>query len=71
MTQAGMEPATFRFVAQHLNHCAAAVPKREMCVMIFSTDLSETFLILKRMERDTTKNVNWSSKEVLVILVRN
>ena len=26
LTQAGIEPATFRFVAQHLNHCAAAVP---------------------------------------------
>ena len=23
---AGVEPATFRFVAQHLNHCATAVP---------------------------------------------
>ena len=23
---AGIEPATFRFVAQHLNHCATAVP---------------------------------------------
>ena len=27
MTPAGIEPATFRFVAQHLNHCASAVPK--------------------------------------------
>jgi len=26
MTSAGVEPATFRFVAQHLNHCATAVP---------------------------------------------
>jgi len=25
-TQAGIEPATFRFVALHLNHCATAVP---------------------------------------------
>jgi len=25
LTLAGMEPATFRFVAQHLNHCATAV----------------------------------------------
>jgi hypothetical protein len=28
MTPSGIEPATFRFVAQHLNHCATAVPKR-------------------------------------------
>ena len=26
MKPAGIEPATFRFVAQHLNHCATAVP---------------------------------------------
>ena len=24
MTPAGIEPSTFRFVAQHLNHCATA-----------------------------------------------
>jgi len=27
MTPVEIEPATFRFVAQHLNHCATAVPK--------------------------------------------
>ena len=27
LTPAGIEPATFRFVAQHLNHCAAMEPK--------------------------------------------
>ena len=26
MTPSGIEPATIRFVAQHLNHCATAVP---------------------------------------------
>jgi len=26
MTPSGIEPATFRFVAQHFNHCATAVP---------------------------------------------
>jgi len=25
MSPVGIEPATFRFVAQHLNHCATAV----------------------------------------------
>jgi len=27
VTPAGIEPATFQFVARHLNHCATAVPK--------------------------------------------
>ena len=26
MTPSGIEPATYRFVTQHLNHCATAVP---------------------------------------------
>ena len=26
MTPAGIEPATFQFVAQNLNHCATAIP---------------------------------------------
>jgi len=26
ITPAGIEPATFRFVVQHLNHCVTAVP---------------------------------------------
>ena len=29
VTPAGIEPATFRFVAQHLNLCATAVPKEK------------------------------------------
>ena len=29
LTPAGVEPAIFRFVAQHLNHCATAVPRIE------------------------------------------
>jgi len=28
MKPSGIKPATFRFVAQHLNHCATAVPNR-------------------------------------------
>jgi len=27
LTPAGIEPATFRFAAQHLNHCSTAVPR--------------------------------------------
>ena len=30
LTPAGIEPATLQFVAQHLNHCAAAVPQKDV-----------------------------------------
>ena len=45
VTPAGIEPATFRFVAQHLNHCATAVPKR----------LTGSYMFIKdRKDRSTT-----------------
>ena len=40
------------------------------CVLIFLQFLSETFLILRRIERHTIKNVYLSSCEVPVIIVR-
>ena len=41
MTPAGIEPATFRFVAQHLNHCASAVPVFSPRRIVNDTDVSE------------------------------
>ena len=35
VTQAGSKPATFRFVAQHLHHCATAVPQQKWALGIF------------------------------------
>ena len=42
----------------------------KMNVSIFSTNLSETFLILERTEREMIKNIYWFSREVTAILVR-
>jgi len=33
LTPYGIEPATFRFVAKHLNHCATAVPTKDTCLL--------------------------------------
>ena len=44
LTPAGIEPATFRFVAQHLNHCATAVPLHVKCPLllpVMKTEFSE------------------------------
>jgi hypothetical protein len=41
-----------------------------MCVLIFSITLSETFLILRRNERDMIKNVHWSWSKLRIIPIR-
>jgi hypothetical protein len=46
------------------------VTEYKMCVLIFSTNLSETLLTLRRTEREMIKNVHRSSCKVPVILVR-
>ena len=46
------------------------VTEHNMGVLIFSTILSENFLILIRIERDITINVHWSSCKVLIIIVK-
>ena len=46
------------------------ITEHEMCVLILSTVLAETFLILKRTERDIIIYIHTSSRKVPVIIVR-
>ena len=56
LTPAGIEPATFRFVAQHLNHCATEVP----------TNITTN---IKIKSNELTANNNWSpEKEYMSVL---
>jgi hypothetical protein len=46
------------------------VTEQKMCVLIFSTILSQIFLILRRIQRDIVINLNRSSSTVPVVLAR-
>jgi len=46
MTPAGIEPATFRFVAQRLNHCATEVPE----LYLYRLSLLELFPLSQRQQ---------------------
>ena len=47
MTPAGIEPATVRFIAQHLNHCSTAVP---LVSIYFSIIYSSHFQVMRIYE---------------------
>jgi len=46
MTPTGIEPATFRFVAQHLNHCATAVPSLVVCIEFFGNPVRHSLALM-------------------------
>jgi hypothetical protein len=50
-------------------HLKKKIIEYKMCVLIFSTTLSETFFIVKRIERDD-KNGNYYSCKIAGVLVR-
>ena len=43
MSPAGIKPATFRFVAQRLNHCVTAVPGYLVVTYIFVHAIAQAF----------------------------
>jgi len=47
LTPAGIEPTTFRFVAQHLNHCATAVPDAN-CTRGYNSHVETVKLLINK-----------------------
>jgi hypothetical protein len=67
---ASLAPPHFSTLAHKRHDFRKNVIEHKMCVLIFSTKLfSETFLIMRRIQRDTIINVHKSSCKVPVILV--
>ena len=48
MTPAGIEPVTFRFLAQHLNHCATAIIQNVLCINADMTFCMSTWVLWSR-----------------------
>jgi len=65
MTPSGIEPATFRFVAQHLIHCATAVPIYHVGFKFKKHHISELVMLFPSLKMgDLFRWVYWSSDPV-------
>ena len=56
LTLAGIAPATFSFVAQHLNHCATAIPNKIMYIHIYSHSQLLTTVMKVRIYKTLAKH---------------
>ena len=64
MTPAGIEKATFRFVAQHLNHCATAVPSQPINHLELRRKL---YALCSHIETKPASTVREMSAEFLIL----
>jgi hypothetical protein len=59
MIQSGIDPATFRFVAQYLNHCAtSSVPQGQL--VTFTYYILESYILLVTIHVNLNNNQNQS-----------
>jgi hypothetical protein len=64
-----MEPERSLPLSHKRHDFRKKVTEHKMCVLIFLQLLSETFLILRRIQRDTVISMKTSSRNVHVIFV--
>ena len=67
MTPSGIEPATFRFVAQHLNHCATAVPHQANHWNIFKVHQVKVHIF--GIPKCLQKYENVNRNEVCIVII--
>ena len=71
MTPPGIEPATFRFVAQHLNHCATAVSEEmrymmknlhwSSCIaLVVLTDFNDSWICWTYFRKMIKYKISWN-----------
>ena len=68
VTPAGIQPATFRFVAQHLNHCATAVPPGQVIYKQkhkISSDIILTILFTQHKSNSLCKIIRDADREMM------
>jgi len=61
MTPPGIQPATFRFVAQHLKHCATAVPVTEQVIIRLITDTNS------EVNRRRNQTSGWDNRNTRIL----
>jgi len=70
MTPAGIEPATFRFVAQHLNHCATAIPMQNVYILAFyTTGILYFETILLKQYSEMAEGFAAKTKALILLLI--
>ena len=70
MTPAEIEPETFRFVAQYLNHCATAVPTHFTVPALITIDPEDEPSVLKHVQiEDSIKIANKFSLKRCILLI--
>ena len=71
MTPAGIEPATFRFVVQHLNHCATAVPIYSTYLCLYLSTMPDLYFQKPLLYCNGSDNRKLQDKLALYISLQN